>query len=136
VAIAAEASAVWEKIGDFGDMSWHPAIFSTKNPGGNQAGAVRVLTLGGSGGPTVTEELTEHSDRGMRFGYRILEVDPKVLPVVGYAAEVVVEPGPGGCVMRWVGRFDPPPGVSAAEAETAMAGVYQGGLDAVKKAFD
>lgn len=135
VELAAEAAAVWAKVGHFGDMSWHPAIFSTENPGGHQVGAVRVLTIGESGGPTVTEELTEHSDRGMRYGYRILQVDPTVLPVVGYTAEITVEPGPGGCVLRWGGRFDPPAGVSAADAEAAMAGVYQGGLDAVKKAF-
>ena len=109
VDIAASPAAVWDMIGSFGDMSWHPAIHATENPGGNAVGAVRVLTLGQAGGPTITEALTAHSDEDRRYAYRILKVDPAVLPVVNYASEIAVE---------------------------AMAGVYTSGIEAVRKALE
>ena len=133
--IAAAPEAVWEKIGRFGDMSWHPAIHATENPGGNAVGAVRVLTLGGAGGPTITEELAAHSDTERRYAYRILKVDPAVLPVVDYASEIAVEAAGEGSVVRWSGRFDAPAGVADAAAQEAIGGVYSGGLEAVKAAF-
>lgn len=137
VDIAAAPAAVWERIGRFGDMSWHPAIFATENPGGDVPGAVRVLTLGGAGGPTVTEELTAHSDAEMRYGYRILEVDPAVLPVSNYESTVSVSGRPeGGARVTWGARFDAAAGVADEAASETMAGVYSGGLDALKAALD
>ena len=133
--LAASPDAVWDKIGRFGDMSWHPAIFATENPGGNAVGAVRVLTLGDRSGPTITEECTAHSDSDRRYGYRIVAVDPKVLPVANYAAEIVVEAAGEGSRVTWSGRFDPAAGVAEAAASEAIAGVYAGGLDAVRKAL-
>jgi len=135
VEIAAAPDAVWERIGRFGDMSWHPAIFATENPGGNAVGAVRVLTLGEAGGPTITEELTAHSAKDRRYAYRILDVDPAVLPVANYTSEIVVEAAGDGSRVLWGGRFDPPAGVADAAAQEAMAGVYTDGLEAVKKAL-
>ena len=90
--IGAAPAAVWARVGRFGDMAWHPAIHATENPGGDNVGAVRVLTLGKAGGPTVTEELVEHSEEARRYAYRILAVDPAVLPVVNYVSEVSVIP--------------------------------------------
>lgn len=135
VEIAATPDRVWDEVGNFGDMSWHPAMFSTENPGGNAVGAVRVLTLGGAGGPTVTEELTAHSDRERRYAYRILEVDPAVLPVVNYVSEIAVEPAGAGSRVVWAGRFDAAAGTADAAVEEAVAGVYTGGFDALKAAF-
>ena len=133
---AAPADAVWERIGRFGDMSWHPAIHATENPGGNAVGAVRVLTLGQSGGPTITEELAAHSDQERRYAYRIVQVDPAVLPVVNYASEIAVEATEGGSRVVWNGHFDPADGATETAASDAIAGVYAGGLDALGTAFD
>lgn len=135
VEVAAPPDAVWQRIGRFGDMSWHPAIFATENPGGNAVGAVRVLTLGQSGGPTITEELAAHSDDDRRYAYRIVAVEPAVLPVIDYTSEIAVEPAGEGSRVTWSGRFDPPQGVSEAAASEAIAGVYTGGLEAVKAAL-
>ena len=102
VEIAAPPATVWARVGRFGDMAWHPAIHSTENPGGEMVGAVRVLTLGDAHGPTVTEELVARSDEARRYAYRILAVDPSVLPVVNYTSEVAVSPGTGeGSVLSW-----------------------------------
>lgn len=135
VVVAASPDVVWERIGRFGDMSWHPAIFATENPGGNAAGAVRVLTIGERGGPTVTEELTAHSDADRRYAYRIVAVDPTVLPVTNYASQIAVEAAGEGSRVIWGGRFDLPAGTTEAAASETMAGVYSGGLDALRKAL-
>ena len=137
IEIAAPPATVWARVGRFGDMAWHPAIHSTENPGGEMVGAVRVLTLGDAHGPTVTEELVARSDEARRYAYRILAVDPSVLPVVNYASEVAVSPATGeGSVLSWRSSFDPPPGVADATATEAMAGVYVAGLDAAKRALE
>lgn len=134
--IAASPDRVWERVGRYGDMSWHPAMVATENPGGNAVGAVRVLTLGAPGGPTVTEELAAHSDGERRYAYRILAVDPAVLPVVNYSSTIAVEPaGEGGARVVWTGRFDAAPGAADEAAKEAVAGVYDSGLDALRGAF-
>lgn len=135
VEVAASPEAVWKRVGSFGDMSWHPAMVSTENPGGNASGAVRVLTVGAAGGPTVTEELTAYSEKDRRYAYRILKVDPAVLPVVNYASEIAVEAAGSGSRIVWRGRFDPAGGVADAAVEEAVGGVYAAGLDAVKAAL-
>ena len=45
VTINAPADKVWAVMGNFQDMSWHPAIASTKGEGGNDKDAKRTLTL-------------------------------------------------------------------------------------------
>ena len=35
---------VWEVIGNFQDMGWHPAVAKTEGTGGNDAGATRTNT--------------------------------------------------------------------------------------------
>ena len=49
IEIDAPPETVWNRVGKFGDMSWHPVIHATDNPQGEVVGAVRVLTLGGAG---------------------------------------------------------------------------------------
>jgi hypothetical protein len=94
VEIAAPPPAVWAHVGRFADIGWHPGVFSTEAPGGEGIGAVRVITLGAAGGPTITEELHARDEAAMRYSYRILAVDPAVLPVTNYASEIAVGPGP------------------------------------------
>ena len=79
--------------------------------------------------------LAAHSDTERRYAYRILKVDPAVLPVIDYASEIAVEAAGEGSVVRWSGRFDAPAGVADAAAQEAIGGVYSGGLEAVKAAF-
>jgi hypothetical protein len=136
VEIAAPPAAVWAVLGRFGDMSWHPAIVSTDDPDGEAIGAVRVLTLGKAGGPTITEALHARDEEGMRYSYRITEVDPAVLPVVNYASELAVLPAEGGSRVEWRGVFDPPAGVTDLASVEAITGVYRGGLDAAKRALE
>ncbi|MEM7238482.1 MAG: SRPBCC family protein, partial [Pseudomonadota bacterium] len=81
VEIAAPPEKVWSVIGNFQDMSWHPAIFSTEGNGSNEIDATRKLTLGEAGGPVIDEVLYKFSDEKRSYSYRITAVKVEVLPV-------------------------------------------------------
>ena len=141
--VAAPPEEVWAAIGDVQDMSWHPAVFATEGEGGSDVGATRVLTLGEAGGPTISEVLDAHDPEATRYGYRITEVAPEVLPVATYASEITVAPGAdGGSTVEWRGTFDrsdpaeaPAEGQDDAAAVAAVTGVYRAGLDALAERF-
>lgn len=141
--VAAEPAEVWEAIGNFQDMSWHPAVHSTEGEGGNEVDATRVLTLGEEGGPTIDEILYKYSDEKMSYSYRITEVAVETLPVTNYSSHLTVKPRDGGgSIVEWRGAFyrgypnnDPPPELNDEAAIAAVSGVYQAGLDALTERF-
>ncbi len=141
--IAAPPEEVWAVIGNFQDMSWHPAVHSSVGENGNEIDATRILTLGAEGGPTIDEVLYKYSDEKMSYSYRITEVAVEVLPVTNYSSHLTVKPGAeGGSVLEWRGAFyrgypnnDPPPELNDEAAVAAVTGVYQAGLDALAARF-
>lgn len=141
--IAAEPAEVWAVVGNFQDMSWHPAVHSSTGEGENAIDATRVLTLGQEGGPTISEVLYKYSEEKMSYSYRITDVLVEVLPVTNYSSHLTVKPGAsGGSIVEWRGAFyrgypnnDPPPELSDEAAIAAVTGVYQGGLDALVARF-
>jgi hypothetical protein len=143
VDVAAAPEVVWAAIGNFQDMSWHPAVFSTTGDGGNVIDATRVLTLGGTGGPTISEQLYKYDPAKMSYSYRITAVDVAVLPVTNYSSHLTVTAlDGGGSHVEWKGAFyrgypnnDPPDHLNDAAAIAAVSGVYQAGLDALAAKF-
>lgn len=143
VDVAAAPADVWAVIGTFHDMSWHPAVFSTTGEGGNEVDAIRVLTLGQEGGPTITEQLTKYSAEKMSYSYMITDVKVEVLPVTNYSSHLTVTPNAaGGSHIEWRGAFyrgypnnDPPPELNDEAAIAAVTAVYQAGLDALVQRF-
>jgi hypothetical protein len=143
VEVAAAPADVWAVIGNFQDMSWHPAVFSSTGEGGNNIDATRVLTLGQEGGPTISEQLYKYDAEKMSYSYRITDVKVEVLPVTNYSSHLTVTPGAsGGSHIEWRGAFyrgfpnnDPPPELNDDAAIAAVTGVYQAGLDALVKRF-
>jgi Polyketide cyclase / dehydrase and lipid transport len=141
--VAASPEEVWAVIGNFQDMSWHPAVFSTEGENGNEIDATRHLVLGQEGGPTIDEVLYKFDAAGMSYSYRITDVLVETLPVTNYSSTLSVKPKDGGgSVIEWRGAFyrgypnnDPPPELSDEAAVTAVTGVYQAGLDALKERF-
>ena len=119
----ASAEDMWRRIGDFqGIDAWHPAIASCTP---QEGGEVRELALGD--GSTIVERRVAQADRS--YTYRILEPGP--LPVADYEATIVVREGDGGgSVVDWQATFTPA-GASEADAVQAIAGVFEGGLDAL-----
>ncbi len=138
VEINAPADKVWEVIGNFQDMSWHPAVKNTEGSGGNEKDAKRTLTLDGGG--TIKETLSKYDAEGKSYTYRIDEVDTEVLPVNNYSSTLTVkDAGAGKTKVEWRGAFyrgfmnnDPPPELNDEAAVKAVSGVYRGGLDALK----
>ncbi|MGB5559082.1 MAG: SRPBCC family protein [Paracoccaceae bacterium] len=134
---------VWAVIGNFQDMSWHPAVHSSTGENGNNIDATRVLTLGAEGGPTISEILYKYSAEKMSYSYRITEVLVEVLPVTNYSSHLTVKPlDNGNSIVEWRGAFyrgfpnnDPPPELNDEAAVAAVTGIYQAGLDALVARF-
>lgn len=143
VEVAADPAEVWAAIGNFQDMSWHPAVFSTTGENGNQIDATRLLTLGEAGGPTIDEVLYKYSDEKMSYSYRITDVAVETLPVTNYSSHLTVKPRDGGgALIEWRGAFyrgypnnDPPEHLNDEAAIAAVSAVYQAGLDALGERF-
>lgn len=138
VEINAPADKVWKIVGNYGDMSWHPAIGKTEVTKGkaDEVGATRTLTFKDGGG--VKEVLTGYEAERMLMKYEITE---GTLPVREYGANIRVESaGDGKSVVTWRAMFkrkDPAnPGAKGqddAAAKEAVTGVLQSGLANLKK---
>lgn len=141
VEINAPADKVWSVIGNFQDMSWHPAIAKTEGTGGNDANATRTLTL--TSGGTIEEKLISNDPAKKIYKYEITKVDPKVLPVNNYSSNISVKGEGDKSTVEWKGAFyrgfmnnDPPPELNDEASKAAVQGVYRAGLDALKKKLE
>ncbi len=137
--IDAPVSKVWALTKDFNALNaWHPALASDEIVEGrnNVVGAVRVLTL--KGGGTVKEKLLAYDAGRHMYKYAIIE---GVIPVSRYTSTFVIKSaGEGRSMVVWTGHFKRKnPGDNPGDAENdkaavdAISGVYQGGLDNLKK---
>lgn len=143
--VAAEPAEVWAVIGDFQDMSWHPAVVSSTGQGGNDIDATRTLYLSDAGadGPRIDEVLYKYDAGKMTYSYRISEVAVEVLPVTNYSSHITVTPrAGGGSVVEWRGAFyrgypnnDPPPELNDDAAVAAVTGIYDAGMKALVERF-
>ena len=142
VTIDASATQVWHAVRDFGGLNtWHPAVATDEIVEGtdNTVGAVRLLTL--KGGGTIKEKLLKFNAPGRSFKYAILE---GVLPVSDYTSTLTVRSlGKGKSSVTWSGRFkrknvgdNPADNENDKTAVDAVGGVYQGGLDNLKKVVE
>jgi hypothetical protein len=135
--INAPADKVWAILGNFQDMSWHPAFTATEGNGGNDVGATRTLTL--KNGGKVAETLTKRSDEDRTLSYEINSVDVKDFPVANYSSSITVKGTEEKSIVEWRGAFyrgfmnnDPPPELSDEAAIEAVSNLYQEGLAALK----
>lgn len=148
VLLDATPDEVWQVIGQFDDMSWHPIVASTAMiPEGAPANvadeSTRVLTLvSDSGTPTITEQLMAINPDKMSYKYMITEVDTAVLPVTNYSSTLQVSDKNGKAEVLWKGGFyrgfpnnDPPADLNDDAAIAAVNGVYLAGLDALAERF-
>jgi hypothetical protein len=137
IEINAPVDKVWAVIGNFQDMSWHPAVAKTEGTGGNEPNAKRTLTL--TSGGTIEEQLDDFDAADHMYHYEITKVDPKVLPVNDYSSKLSVEGEGDKSTVTWWGAFyrgymnnDPPPELNDEAAKAAVTGVYKSGLEALK----
>jgi hypothetical protein len=141
IEINAPADKVWAVVGNFQDMSWHPAFKKTEGTGGNDVGATRILTV--ESGGKIFEKLTKYNADGKTLAYEITEVDVKVVPVTNYSSNITVTANGDKSTVEWKGAFyrgyvnnDPPPELSDDAAVKAITDVYQSGLAALKKKLE
>ncbi len=137
VEINASPDKVWKVIGNFQDMSWHPAIAKTEGKGGNEPQATRTLTL--KSGGTINEMLDKYDAAKMSYKYEMQHPDVKVIPVNDYSSTLSVKGEGDKSTVEWRGAFyrgfmnnDPPPELSDEAAKKAVTGIYRSGLDALK----
>ncbi len=141
VEINAPAAKVWERIGNFQDMSWHPAVKKSEGTGGNDVDATRRLILDDEGKAVIDEVLYKYDAEKMTYSYRITNVDVKVLPVTNYSSHLTVKAiDDTKSLVEWRGAFyrgypnnDPPPELNEEAAIKAVGGVYRAGLDHLKQ---
>jgi carbon monoxide dehydrogenase subunit G len=137
IEINAPAEKVWAAIGNFQDMSWHPAFAKTEGSGDSAPGAKRMLTL--KAGGRIDESLTAYSADSKSYSYEITGVDVKTLPVSNYSSSIRVTGEGAKSTVEWKGAFyrgyvnnDPPSELSDEAAVAAVGTVFKTGLEALK----
>jgi Polyketide cyclase / dehydrase and lipid transport len=139
VTIDASTDKVWEAVKNFDGLNtWHPAVAKDEIVTGknNVPGAERMLTL--KDGGTIKEKLLGFDAKGHSFKYAIIE---GVLPVSSYTSTLQVKAaGKGKSTVTWSGSFkrkntgpNPAANENDETATNTIGGVYQSGLDNLKK---
>lgn len=129
IEIPASAETVWQLMGGFDALpDWLPFIPESVS---SEGGRVRSLTT--SDGGTVIERLEAFDNRQRSYSYSIMKAP---FPVVDYLSTITVHETADSNVSRveWYGEFTPV-NVSDAEAQALFSGIYQDGLEALKKNF-
>lgn len=140
--IDASAGKVWKAVSSFDALNtWHPAVATDAIVEGtnNKVGAVRLLTL--KGGGTIKEKLLAFDPAHRKFKYEIVE---SVLPVSDYSSTLTVaSTGKGKSKVTWSGNFkrkntgdNPADNENDKTATDTITGVYQGGLQNLKKMLE
>jgi len=130
VTVKAAPSDVWKKIGGWCSIrNWHPVI-ETCEMSEVDGDTWRMLTTGDGG--KIKEKRTAEGD--MSYGYVITE---SPLPVANYNATIGVEADEDGTMTKitWNANFDAK-GVSDEEAQKAIEGVFDAGLNSVKESMN
>ena len=122
--IPATTDQVWQLIGGFNTLpDWLPFIPKSELSEGG-----RVRSLQTADGAVVVERLEAFDNAGKTYSYSILQAP---FPATDYLATISVEAQGQGARVTWSGRFTPV-GVSNKEVEDLFAGIYQGGLEALR----
>ena len=130
------ADRVWRDLRDFNGLAnWHPAIVSSrieKSHPADKIGCVRSFQL--KDGGQVREKLLSLSDYDYSCAYAILD---SPMDLNDYVATLRLFPVTEGnrCFIEWSAEFDCPPEKASELAETVGGGVFQTGLDGLKKRY-
>ena len=134
--INASAARVWARVRDFNGLSnWHPAIAESRIENGEPAdkvGCVRNFSL--RNGDRLREQLLGLSDFDMFCTYSILD---SPMPLTNYVATLRLNPitDQDRTFIEWSADFDCAPDKEGELVSNIGGGVFQGGFDALKRAF-
>ena len=132
----APADRVWRDLRDFNGLAnWHPSIAMSRIENDHPAdkvGCVRNFQL--KNGARTREKLLSLSDYEYACTYAILD---SPMDLSDYVATLRLLPVTEGnrCFIEWSAEFDCPPQKAAELAETVGGGIFQTGLDALKKRY-
>lgn len=123
------ADKLWQLVGNFNGLpDWHPGVEKSEL---KEEGQVRKLDI--KGGGVIVEKLIKKSSREKIYSYTI---EDSPLPVSNYIAKIKVKDnGKGKSIVEWSSEFVAK-GATEKDAIDAVQGVYQTGLDNLKKMFD
>jgi hypothetical protein len=134
--INAPAGRVWARVRDFNGLpNWHPAIAESRIENGEPAdkvGCIRAFAL--RNGDRLREQLLGLSDYDMFCTYSILD---SPMPLTNYVATLRLTPvtDQDRTFIEWSADFDCAPDKEADLVAGIGGGVFQGGFDALKRAF-
>jgi Polyketide cyclase / dehydrase and lipid transport len=134
--INASAARVWARVRDFNGLSnWHPAIAESRIENGEPAdkvGCVRNFLL--RNGDRLREQLLGLSDYDMFCTYSILD---SPMPLTNYVATLRLTPitDHERTFIEWSADFDCAPDKEGELVSNIGGNVFQGGFDALKRAF-
>lgn len=134
--INAPAARVWARVRDFNGLSnWHPAIAESRIENGEPAdkvGCIRNFSL--RNGDRLREQLLGLSDFDMFCTYSILD---SPMPLTNYVATLRLTPitDHDRTFIEWSADFDCAPDKESELVSNIGGGVFQGGFDALKRAF-
>lgn len=121
------ADQLWQMIGHFNVLpDWHPAVEKSEL---SSAGETRTLSLAGGG--QIIEKLESADDDSKTYSYSIVD---SPLPVKNYVSTIKVSGSGDNATIEWSSEFDAE-GMPENDAMKAIEGVYQAGLDNLKKMF-
>lgn len=143
IEINAPADKVWEVVGNYRDMSWHPAIAKTEADPGEYKKEVTKRKLTFKNGAIFTDTLTRHEPENRTIAFITNDEDLKTLPVEGYSSTISVADDAGKSKVEWKGAFyrgymnnDPPPELSDPAAIKAVTAFQKEGLEALKSKLE
>jgi hypothetical protein len=134
--INASAARVWARVRDFNGLpNWHPAIAESRIENGEPAdkvGCIRSFTLRNS--DRLREQLLGLSDYDMFCTYSILD---SPMPLTNYVATLRLTPitDQDRTFAEWSADFDCAPDKEGELVSNIGGNVFQGGFDALKRAF-
>lgn len=134
--IGAPAARVWERVRDFNGLpGWHPRIRDSRIEDAlpaDKVGCIRHFHL--QNGDVIREQLLGLSDYDMFCTYGILE---SPMPIEDYVATLRLTPITDGdrCFIEWSAEFTCAPDVEAEWVSNIGTGVFQTGIDALKRHF-
>ena len=129
IEIPVSADKVWELVGGFNDLpKWLPLIVKSEPSEGG-----RVRHLATADGGVVVERLQTFDNVARTYSYTIEE---SPFPVSAYLATLQVEAlTDSSAKVTWSGVFTPVAGVTDEAVEALFAGVYGGGVEALRANF-
>ncbi|WP_244490727.1 SRPBCC family protein [Aureimonas frigidaquae] len=132
IAVDMTPEAVWQKVGNFDDLSWNPLVAKVEAQPGNAVGTVRTVTL--KDGGTLVQELYKYDAAKMSYQLQMPQIDVKLLPVTNYSEFLTVKPLDGGkraeieirsAYYRAYPNNDPPADQNDAAANAAVAAMQE-----------